>query len=622
MIESLNEGVLLHKSGKLEEAKIIYEKILEKNPDTFEVINLLGVIFLQLKKYDQSILLIKKAININPKHPALYNNLANAFKESKKFNEALEAYNKAIELNPNYTEAFCNIGILYKNLGKFKEAIRAFNIAIDVNPNYAPAYHERGQCYFELAQYKDAIKDFYRLINLDSKYESLYGFILHSKMKMNDWEDYKIIKNKLEDRIKNNIDFITPFIFLSLTDDLKLQKKNTKKYKEKQFNLKNYSKIDLKNQKHKRIRVGYYCADFRLHATTHLTTRLFELHNRDKFETFGFSFNPYKNDEVTEKFSKIFDNFFYVSNETDQEIVSLSRKNEIDIAVDLMGYVNNSRTTLFINRVAPVQVNYLAYPGTMGIDCIDYIVADKILIPQESQKYYSEKILYLPNSYQPNSNKAYIINKNLSCEQFGLPANHFIFCSFNNNYKINPFIFNSWIKILKNTEKSILWVLSENEDCKQNLIKEVIKKNLDPKRLIFAERVSVEKHLERLQFADLFLDTYPYNAHTTAIDALSANVPVLTLAGETFASRVASSLLNAINLPELITTRIEDYELLAIELCRNSEKINQIKQQLSKNITTTTLFNMELYTKNLEKGYLEIYERYHNNLPADHLYIQ
>lgn len=622
MIKSLNKGILLHKAGKLKEAKVIYEKILEKEPDTVEVINLLGVIFLQLKKYDKSILLIKRAININPKHPALYNNLANALGGLKKFNEAIEAYNKAIELNPNYTEAYSNVGIVFKNLGKFKEAIRVLNIAIDKNPNYTPALHERGQCYFELGDYKEAIKDFYKLINLDSKYENLYAFILHSKMKMNDWENYEIIKNKLENKIKNNIDFITPFISLSLIDNLKLQKKNVKNYKEKQFNLKNYSQIKLKNPKHKKIKIGYYCADFRLNAIAHLTSKLFELHNRDKFETFGFSFNPYKNDEITEKFSKIFDNFFYVTNKTDEEIVELSRKNKIDIAVDLMGYTNNNRTGLFINRLAPTQVNYLAYPGTMGIDCIDYIVADKILIPKENQKYYSEKILYLPNSYQPNSNNSYIINKNLSREQFGLPINHFIFCSFNNNYKINPFIFNSWMKILKNTEKSILWILSENEDCRKNLTREVIKQNLDPKRLIFAERIPIEKHLERLQFADLFLDTYPYNAHTTAIDALWVNVPILTLAGETFASRVASSLLNSINLPELITTTIQDYELLAIELCKNSEKINQIRQQLLKNITTTPLFNMELYTKNLEKGYLEIYERYHNKLPVDHLYIE
>jgi len=622
MIKSLNEGFLLHKAGKLEEAKIIYEKILEKNPNTFEVINLLGIIFLQLKEYDKSIFLIKKAININSKHAALYNNLGNAFKELKKFNEAIESYNKAIELNPNYTEAYCNIGILFKNLRKFKKAISAFNIAINLNPNFAPAYHERGQCYFELTEYKEAIKDFYKLINLDSKYENLYDFILHSKMKMNEWEDYEIIKNKLESKIKNNIDFITPFISLSLIDNLKLQKKNVKNYKEKQFNLKNYHKIELKNPKHNKIRIGYYCADFRLHATTHLTSRLFELHDRNKFEIFGFSFNPYKNDKITEKFSKIFDNFFYVTNKTDKEIVSLSRKNEIDIAVDLMGYVNNNRTSLFINKLAPIQINYLGYPASMGIDCIDYIIADKILIPKESQKYYSEKIIYLPNSYQPNNNKAYIINKNLNRKEFNLPDNHFIFCCFNNNYKINPFIFNSWIKILKNTKKSILWILSENDDCKKNLTKEFIKENLDPKRLIFAERISIEKHLERLKFADLFLDTYPYNAHTTAIDALWSNLPILTLAGETFASRVASSLLSAINLQELITTSIKDYELLAIELCKNSKKILQIKERLSKSTITSTLFNMELYTKNLEKGYLEIYERYHNKLPIDHLYIK
>ena len=529
MIKSLNEGFLLHKAGKLEEAKIIYEKILEKNPNTFEVINLLGIIFLQLKEYDKSIFLIKKAININSKHAALYNNLGNAFKELKKFNEAIESYNKAIELNPNYTEAYCNIGILFKNLRKFKKAISAFNIAINLNPNFAPAYHERGQCYFELTEYKEAIKDFYKLINLDSKYENLYDFILHSKMKMNEWEDYEIIKNKLESKIKNNIDFITPFISLSLIDNLKLQKKNVKNYKEKQFNLKNYHKIELKNPKHNKIRIGYYCADFRLHATTHLTSRLFELHDRNKFEIFGFSFNPYKNDKITEKFSKIFDNFFYVTNKTDKEIVSLSRKNEIDIAVDLMGYVNNNRTSLFINKLAPIQINYLGYPASMGIDCIDYIIADKILIPKESQKYYSEKIIYLPNSYQPNNNKAYIINNNLTRKEFNLPDNHFTFCCFNNNYKINPFIFNSWIKILKNTKKSILWILSENDDCKKNLTKEFIKENLDPKRLIFAERISIEKHLERLKFADLFLDTYPYNAHTTAIDALWSNLPILTL---------------------------------------------------------------------------------------------
>ena len=348
---------------------------------------------------------------------------------------------------------------------------------------------------------------------------------------------------------------------------------------------------------------------------------LFELHDKQKFEIFGFSFGPLKNDEMRQRLEKSFNKFIEVGDKADVEISQLSRDLNIDIAVDLKGFTQDARMGIFSNRAAPIQVNYLGYPGTLGADYMDYIIADETLIPDHLQLGYSEKVVYLPDSYQANDSKRVIADKKFTRQELGLPETGFVFSSFNNNYKILPAIFDSWMRILNTVEGSVLWLFEDNNFATESLKNEAEKRGIDSNRLVFAKRMSLPEHLARHQQADLFLDTFPYNAHTTASDALWAGLPIITLMGESFASRVAASLLYAINLPELVTTSQAEYELLAIELAANPLKLNSIKQKLTKNRLTTPLFNAQLFTKNLEATYMQMYERDMADLPPEHITI-
>jgi predicted O-linked N-acetylglucosamine transferase (SPINDLY family) len=301
------------------------------------------------------------------------------------------------------------------------------------------------------------------------------------------------------------------------------------------------------------------------------------------------------------------DKFHLVNNLNDQAIARFSRDIGIDIAVDLKGYTKNSRPNIFSYRCAPIQVNYLGFPGTLGSKNYDYIFADSYIIPTHNQKFYSEKIIYLPHCYQVNDSKKVISSTKFRKKDIGLPDNKFIYCSFNNTYKITPIIFDAWMQILKTVENSVLWLFEENETAAKNLRIEATKKGVDMNRLIFAQRLPLEDHLSRYQLADLFIDTFPCNGHTTTSDALWAGIPVVTLAGESFSSRVAASLLNTIGAPELITYSIDDYIKLAIELASSREKFFSIKDKIAVNRSTSPLFNIKLFTKNIELAYQRIY---------------
>ena len=348
---------------------------------------------------------------------------------------------------------------------------------------------------------------------------------------------------------------------------------------------------------------------------------LFELHDKTQFELFGFSFGPITNDEMRQRIEKSFDRFIEVGNKSDIEIAKLSRHFNIDIAVDLKGFTQDSRTGIFSYRAAPIQVNYLGYPGAMGAKYIDYIIADRTLIPVESQSCYSEKVVYLSDSYQVNDRRRIISDKQFSKEELGLPENGFVFCCFNNNYKILPTTFEGWMRILNAVDDSVLWLLQDTQLVVDNLKKEARKHGIDEQRLVFAERMLLSEHLARHRQADLFLDTLPYNAHTTASDALWAGLPVLTLKGKSFASRVAASLLNANDLPGLITETQQGYESLAIELALNPKKLADIKLKLANNNLTAPLFDTPLFTKKLEAAYIEMYERHQRDLQPDNILI-
>jgi len=353
-----------------------------------------------------------------------------------------------------------------------------------------------------------------------------------------------------------------------------------------------------------------------------LTQDLFANHDRSKFEIYFFSFIPENNDSFQSRIKKSCDEFIDVSSLSDESVASLAREKEVDIAIDLSGYTQGSRTTIFSKRAAPIQINYLGYPGTMGASFIDYIIADEFIIPEDKQDFYTEKVIYLPGCFQPNTYKKPESKNIYNREDEKLPQEGFVFCSFNSTFKLMPSIFNIWMRVLNKVEGSVLWLASCQDEAKTNLRNEAIKRGVDHNRLIFADRKDLfEDHLERLKLADLFLDSFPYNAHTTASDALRSEVPLLTITGESFAARVAGSLLNSLDLTELIVDNEEAYEAMAIQLGSNSTRYLAIKEKLKYKLSNADLFNTELYTKNLEKAYEKIYQRYLNSRAPEHLII-
>ena len=372
---------------------------------------------------------------------------------------------------------------------------------------------------------------------------------------------------------------------------------------------------------HKRIRVAYLSSDFREHAMSFLAAGMFECHDKSHFDVTAISCGPDDNSELRQRLKASFEHFIDARMYGDDQIANLLKEFEIDILVDLTGFTDGPRTGVFAKRPAPIQINYLGYPGTMGAPYIDYIIADRIIIPEHQREFYSEKVVYLPNSYQVNDAKRSIGSKAFTRMELGLPLTGFVFCCFNDNYKIMPHVFDCWMRILKQVEGSVLWLLEDNVAAANNLRKEAVARGVDAKRLVFAKHLPRSDHLARHRLADLFLDTLPVNAHTTASDALWAGLPVLTCLGETFAGRVAASLLNAIGLPELITTTLESYERMAIDLATHPEKLATVKRKLAENRLTTPLFDTKLFTRHIEAAYTAMYERYQAGLPPDHIVI-
>jgi len=397
---------------------------------------------------------------------------------------------------------------------------------------------------------------------------------------------------------------------LSLEDAPERHRRRSELYVATKYPQRTRSKWTRPSQKPKKLKIGYFSADFHNHATMCLMAQIFAAHDHEHFEVYAYSYGPDNYDEMRQKLITDVDKFYDVRNKSDAEIVDLARADNLDIAIDLKGYTKDERLSLFSRCLAPVQISYLGYPGTLGADFIDYIVADPTLIPKAKCGYYTEQVIYLPHTYQPTDNKRPISGKVMNREEHGLSSNNFVFCCFNQNYKISPKEFDIWMRLLSKVEGSVLWLLQSNEWAEQNLKHQAEARGVSSKRLIFADKIPQAKHLARQQLADLFLDTFNYNAHTTTSDALWAGLPVVTKLGEGFAARVAGSLLNAIGLPELITTTEHEYEDLILELATNPTRLAEVKKKLATNRISQPLFNTELYTKHLENGYQQAYQNY------------
>ena len=617
-----NLGAAFSELKRFDDAIECYNYALELNPNYVDVYYNCGNVLCDLDRLEDALVSYDHAIQLNPNYAEAYNNRGVALRDLGRLEDALVSYDHAIQLNPNYAEAYNNRGVALRELGWFAEALESSDRAIELNLNYAEAYNSRGITLRELGRLEDALLNSYKAIQLKPDIDYLMGNLFQTKIQLCDWQDYQQLHDQLIKNTKEQKRVSTPFIMLALTEDAQVQRQSAEIYAKDNYPVSKFVPISRVLSQHQKIRIGYFSADFHNHATMHLMAELFEHHDKNKFELYGFSFGPYSEDDWRKRVELCFDQFIDVAKKSDVEIALLARDLEIDIAIDLKGFTRDERAGIFALKAAPIQVNYLGYPGTIGSEYMDYIIADPILIPKDNLEFYSEKVVYIPYSYQVNVKNRVISKRNLSRQDAGLPNEAFVFCSFNNNHKITPSTFDSWMRILKSVEGSVLWLFKSNDIAVKNLKKEAELRGVDSERLFFASFIPVEEHLRRIQLADLFLDTLPYNAHTTASDALRVGLPIVTLMGESFASRVAAGLLNTVDLADLITTKRQDYESLAIELANNPEKLQAIKNKLIKNVQTSPLFNSELFTLHLELAYKEMYQRYQNDLPPDHIYIR
>jgi predicted O-linked N-acetylglucosamine transferase (SPINDLY family) len=611
----------LLETGEYKEAIFYYEIAIKINQSSAEAWTNYGKSLFHLKEYSKSLDYYENALRFDPNYfPALINK-SNVLILLGKNKEALISLNKAVLIDPLILEIWLNMGLAFARLDLNKEALGSYNKAIQINPNCSEAYYCKASVLLNLELYEDSLLFYKKALDLEPNLNFLFGRFLSTKMKICEWNSYSEDILKLTKKIENEELAIEPLTLLSLIDDPELQMKLTANYTKKK-----YSKYMLSNfrdrSKNKKIRLGYYSSDFRKHAIGFLTAELFEEHNRNDFELFAFSFCDYINDDKFQnRIIKSFDKFIHVNSLSDLDIINLSKDLNIDIAIDLNGYTKGERTGIFANRAAPIQVNYLGYPGTMAANFFDYIIADRVLISEDNKDFFSEKIVFLPHTYQPNDNKKIISDKKYTRLELGLKEDQFIFCSFNANHKITPQVFNTWINILKKTNDSVIWLLSNNYIVNKNLKLEAEKRGISSDRLVFSTFADISEHLARISIADLFLDTLPYNAHTTASDALFVGLPILTLMGKSFQGRVTASLLMAVGIPELITKSFKEYEDLAVELATNKNRIKEIRDKLNKNISTTPLFNTKLYAKNLEKAYKKMYENYYKGSESSDIYI-
>ncbi len=606
-----NLGLIFRDQGKINESLNSFKEAINLKEDYAEAHYNLGISLQKLEILNKAIKSYELAINFKPDYAEAYNNIGVIFQSQGKFDQALTIIKKAIAFNSNFPEAFYNAGVALRELGDINEAILYYNRAIKLKQNYKEAHYNLGIAFQELGKLDESIKSLRNAVLSDPYFEKAKSQILYQSANICDWNEIEINK-KLIENIGMSKQYVSPFTILSLHDSPQSHKLRSEVYaKAKYINIQSH-KFIKPLKKTEQIRIGYFSADFHNHATMYLIARIFELHNKDKFKIFAYSYGPNINDEMRRRLIKSVSYFRDVRLKTDHDIALLARNDKIDIAVDLKGYTKDGRTGIFAYRAAPIQINYLGYPGTLGTNFIDYIIADHTVIPEPNRNSFTEKIIFMPNSYQPNDNTREISKKKITKTAMNLPEKGFIFCCFNNNYKILSKEFSIWMRILNKVQDSVLWLLKTNEFAEYNLKKEAEKRGVNQNRLIFAKNVEQSDHLARHKLADLFLDTFNYNAHTTTSDALWSGLPVVTKLGKSFQSRVAGSLLQAIELSELITENEIDYESLILELATSSEKLIKINEKLKKNRLLMPLFNSEQYTKNLEKGFEIAYQKYFN----------
>jgi len=625
-----NRGVCLQKVGRQAEAIEDFKRAIAIHPTLAEAFCNLGIAHRNLGDLSAALSAYDRAIEIAPFMVEAHCNKGVALKEAGLIEQSIFTLQRAASIAPNHPETHGNLGVALQKAKQFGSAIASYTRAIELKPDYVDAHYNLALLHQELNQLESALQGFEKVLSLDPNYEYLAGTLLYIRMRLCDWKSYDADLERLSNQIGEGQKVSSGFPAVTLLNSPTIQRRvaeiwiNDKHpYNPRLGPFEPSTEPTLRSSQTRfgKIRLGYYSADFYNHATSYLMAELFERHDRLEFDLIGFSFGPQASDTMSKRVADAFTEFIDVRSKTDLEIAQLSRALQIDIAVDLKGFTQGQRAGIFAYRAAPVQVNYLGYPGTMGADYIDYLIADAQLIPPNQQIHYSEKIVYLPDSYQVNDRQRTISEQALTRGDVGLPAEGFVYCCFNNSYKITPSMLDRWCRILTAVEESVLWLLHDNERSANNVRIEAANRGLNPERIIFAPRLDLDDHLARHRLADLFLDTLPCNAHTTASDALWAGLPVLTLSGQTFAGRVAASLLAAIGLPELIAKSAQDYESIAVQLGQDTQALGRLKSKLNANRLSTPLFDTERYTEKLECAFREMHRRYRSNQPPTHLII-
>jgi len=617
-----NRGVLFKIMGWLDEALICYSDAMELKPKNAEFIVNRANTLRDLGRNEEALAFYGDAISIRPDYAEALLNQGVAFQELRKFEEALSCYGRVIELSKSSPEAFNNKGGVLQELGHLESALDCYESAIRLRPDYVQAFVNRASVFQELMHPGRAFDDYKQASAIDSNFEFLAGLALHSQLRLCDWTGLSSQLMAIEAGIRQGRSVASPFVVLAVLDNPELQLLASRIIVNAK-NLDHSRKVEFGSPvAGKKIRIGYFSADFYNHATTYLMAELFESHDPNRFEVYGFSFGPNTDDEMHRRIKTGFYRFLDVSDKSDREISRISREIGIEIAIDLKGFTHGARTRIFGERCAPIQVNYLGYPGTIGASFIDYIIADRAVIPEESRKHYAEKVVYLPGSYQVNDSTRRISDRVFHRSDAGLPEHGFVFCCFNNSYKILPEMFDVWMRLLRTVKDSVLWLLEDNLIAVRNLRLAAVSRDVDPTRLVFAKRLPNAEHLARHRLADLFLDTFPCNAHTTMSDALWSGLPALTLLGQSFSARVAASLLAAVDLSELIAETFAQYESKAIELATNSLLLAGLRTRLDRTKQTSGLFDGKRFARDFEIALVLMSERYRSGQEPDHLILR
>ncbi|MBI2772629.1 MAG: tetratricopeptide repeat protein [Burkholderiales bacterium] len=615
----INLGNLLVKQGRLDDALAVYDNAVAAHPASAEAWTNRGNILDALRRWDQALPSYAQALALRPGLGVALRGRGNAFRGLGRRADAAASYREALAVEPANTVLLADLAVEWMAVNRVPEALACCDQLLALEPRNVAALSNRGNLLKALRRYEEAAQCFEAALQIAPGHPYALGSLLRSRIFSCDWTGYTQLAAALREQVRGGARADTPFSFLAVSGDAQEQLACARTYVRDK-----YPPVPALwtggRRSHERIRVAYVSADFQNHPSMHLMAGLFEQHDRSRFELTALSLGPDSSHPMRQRVQRAFGRFADAQHLTDREAAQLLLELEADIVVDLNGFTQGSRLGILAHRPAPLQVSYLGYPGSCGADFFDYLIADAEVLPPQQRAHYSENIAWLPGCYQANDAARAIDDAPLSRADAGLPPEAFVFCCFNNNYKITPGVFGVWMRLLAQLPHAVLWLLEDNAAAMRNLRAQAQARGIDAQRLVFAPRAEPAQHLARHRLADLFLDTLPYNAHTTASDALWAGLPLLTCRGGAFAARVAASLLREAGLPELVTDSLAEYERKALELARSPQLLAALKLRVAQARETSTLFDTRQFARDIEAAYAQMWERHQQGLrPEDFL---